>query len=118
MANSPKQMQIALLGAGIFAREAHVPALLKLSERATIAAVWSRNRDNAAALAATLPGTLRSTVRVADDLDALLNDPAIDAVDIVLPIDAQPAIIEAALAAGKHVISEKPIAADGAQAAR
>ena len=112
MANKPRQLNIALVGSGIFARDAHVPALRKLADRAHIAAVWSRTRANAAALAATLPGP----VQVADDLATLLNDPAIDAVDIVLPIDAQPAVIEAALAAGKHVISEKPIAANLAQA--
>lgn len=112
MANMAKQLQVALVGTGIFAREAHVPAWAKLGERAHIAAVWSRTRANAEALAATLP----APVRVADDLTALLNDPAIDAVDIMLPIDAQPEVIEQALAAGKHVVSEKPIASDLAHA--
>lgn len=36
----------------------------------------------------------------------------IDAVIIVLPITKQPEYIEAALAAGKHVLSEQPIAGD------
>jgi predicted dehydrogenase len=112
MQKTPKQMNVALIGAGIFARDAHLPAWAKLRDRAHIAAVWSRTRANAEALAATLPGP----VQVADDLAALLANPEIDAVDIVLPIDAQAAIIEQALAAGKHVVSEKPIAATSAQA--
>lgn len=43
--------------------------------------------------------------------DLLLRDD-IHAVIIALPILSQPEYIEAALAAGKHVLSEKPIAGD------
>lgn len=43
--------------------------------------------------------------------DLLLRDD-IDAVILALPITKQPEYIEAALTAGKHVLSEKPIAAD------
>jgi len=42
----------------------------------------------------------------------LLLRPDVDAVIIALPIPAQPEYIEAALAAGKHVLSEKPVAVD------
>ncbi len=112
MAGKAKQLRVALAGTGIFAREAHVPAWLKLGDKVQIAAIWSRSRANAEALAASLPGT----VRVADDFSSLLNDPTIDAVDIVLPIDAQPALVKQALGAGKHVVSEKPIAENVAQA--
>lgn len=44
------------------------------------------------------------------NLDALLARKDIQAVIVVLPITAQPPIIVQALEAGKHVISEKPIA--------
>ena len=50
-------------------------------------------------------------------LAALLRDSDVDVVDVVLPIDAAPAAIAAALAAGKHVVSEKPVAPDAAAAA-
>lgn len=43
--------------------------------------------------------------------DLLLRED-IQAVIIALPILSQPEYIEAALAAGKHVLSEKPIAGD------
>lgn len=46
------------------------------------------------------------------NLDALLGRKDIDAVILVLPITQQPAIILKALDAGKHVLSEKPIAPD------
>lgn len=45
-------------------------------------------------------------------LDALLARTDIDAVVIALPILAQPAVIQKALKAGKHVLSEKPVAKD------
>jgi Oxidoreductase family, NAD-binding Rossmann fold len=46
------------------------------------------------------------------DLDALLNSPSIDAVIIALPSTVQPGINLAALQAGRHVLNEKPVAAD------
>lgn len=48
----------------------------------------------------------------ATDLDALLRRTDIDAVIIALPITVQPSIVRKCLAAGKHVLSEKPVAPD------
>ena len=107
-------IKIALLGTGIFAREAHVPALKALSDLFEIAAVYSRRAENAAALAAELPGS----PAVYTELDALLQRPDIEAVDVVLAIAVQPGVVEAALRAGKHVISEKPMAPDVATGRR
>lgn len=45
-------------------------------------------------------------------LGKLLERSDIDAVIIALPISAQPDIIRAAWRAGKHVLSEKPVAKD------
>jgi predicted dehydrogenase len=59
-----------------------------------------------------------STVRVSDDLDAVLADPAVDAVAIATPASTHAGIAMAALSAGKHVLVEKPLAAslpDGAK---
>lgn len=44
------------------------------------------------------------------NLSALLSRKDIQAVIIILPITTQPAIIVQSLEAGKHVISEKPVA--------
>jgi len=48
----------------------------------------------------------------------LINDPAVDIVDICSPTPTHADLIEAALAAGKHVFAEKPIARDLEQAER
>ena len=70
------------------------------------------------ASAGALADLLPQPVDVYQDIDALLERDDIEAVDIVLPISIQPEIVAKALAAGKHVISEKPVApsvADGQQ---
>ncbi|HVJ82829.1 MAG TPA: Gfo/Idh/MocA family oxidoreductase [Planctomycetia bacterium] len=66
------------------------------------------------------PGTQMdlSAVRAYAALDDLLADPAVDLVDVCLPSDKHAAVAEAALAAGKHVLVEKPIALSLAEADR
>ena len=105
-------IRIALIGAGVFARDAHVPAILSLGNTYRIVAIYSRSLPNAEALAARLPYPAEAT----SDLDALLARTDIDALDVLLPIDVQVPVLEAALASGRHVISEKPIAPDVATA--
>lgn len=51
-------------------------------------------------------------------LDALLSRTDISAVVIALPINVQPEMIIRALQAGKHVLSEKPVAPDVETATR
>lgn len=99
-------IRIALLGAGIFARNAHLPALHAQRDTFEVAAIYSRKLENAQELA----GQISPAPEATDDLTALLARDDIEAVDIVLPIHVLPDMVERALAAGKHVISEKPIA--------
>lgn len=102
-----RRIKLALIGGGVFTRDAHVPSLLALADVYEIVAVYSRTAANAAAIAERFP----NTPRIYTDLAALLADPESEAVDIVLPIPVLADTIRQALAAGKHVISEKPIAA-------
>lgn len=101
-------IRLALVGAGVFARDAHIPAIKSLGDRYEIAAVYSRTRASAEALLPLIPGK----PQVFTDLDALLAKPEIEAVDILLPINNLAAATEKAFAAGKHIIAEKPIAPD------
>ncbi|KAH6640235.1 hypothetical protein F5144DRAFT_589756 [Chaetomium tenue] len=114
---------IALLGAGIFAREEHLPAI-EATPHLTLKAVYSRSQHSAETLAAASQDP--SSVAIYFDnppvpgksLTDLLQRADIGAVDVALPILQQPAVVEQALRAGKHVLSEKPVAGDvaGAQA--
>ncbi|KAJ7811918.1 hypothetical protein B0H14DRAFT_2858646 [Mycena olivaceomarginata] len=115
----PPAPGIAILGAGIFAKEAHLPALLALGSAAPpLHAVYSRSEKTShefadAATAAGLPTpAIYHDGDPANDLDALLARSDITTVIVVLPITLQPSIIRKALAAGKHVLSEKPVAPD------
>ena len=99
-------VRIALIGAGAFVRKAHAPSLLELGDAVQIAAVYSRTRASAQTVADSLP----HPVEVYTEVDALLANGSVEAVDIVLPAPLLPAMVLKALAAGKHVISEKPIA--------
>ncbi|KAG6919063.1 hypothetical protein DXG01_009316 [Tephrocybe rancida] len=110
---------IAILGAGIFATEAHLPALAALGASSPpLKAVYSRSVNSAQAFAEAAVKSLNLAAApdvyhdAGSDLDALLARSDINAVIVVLPITLQPSIILKALAAGKHVISEKPVAPD------
>jgi len=59
-----------------------------------------------------------STVRVSTSLDEVLADPAVRAVAIATPASTHVDIALAALAAGKHVLVEKPLAATFADGAK
>ncbi len=94
--------RIAVLGAGFMggthARAHHA------RDDVEIAAVYAHGPARGQDLADEL-GTAFT-----DDLDQVLRDDSIEAVDICLPTPAHRATAEAALAAGKHVLLEKPLA--------
>jgi predicted dehydrogenase len=56
--------------------------------------------------------------RVCDSAAELLADPSIEVVDIATHADVRGPLIEQALAAGKHVLSQKPFVTDLAEGAR
>ncbi|KAK1828007.1 hypothetical protein QBC39DRAFT_360153 [Podospora conica] len=113
-------INIALLGAGIFAREQHLPAI-ESNPAFSLKAIYSRSQTSASALAShatatTAPDVYYDTPSIPSTEDkslaALLARADIHAVVIALPILAQPAVIRRAIEAGKHVLSEKPVAGD------
>lgn len=100
---------------------AHLPAIASLGQAApALRAVYSRSQKSAQEFATEAAHTLHlaappSVYHDGDsstNLDVLLQRPDISAVIVVLPITLQPSIILKALAAGKHVLSEKPVAPD------
>ena len=73
----------------------------------TITSVWSRSPTPASALASDLGCP---THHGDAGLAAVLADPATAGVLVVLPVQAMPAVVSRALAAGKAVLQEKPVA--------
>lgn len=92
-----------ILSAAKIAREWVCPAIHK-SRRGVVAAVASRDRDRAQALA-DIYGA-----RAIGGYEDLLDDPEIDAIYIPLPNGAHVEWTRKCLEAGKHVLCEKPIA--------
>ena len=102
-------MKVAILGAG-FMGSTHAKAYQQV-DGVEIAAVYSHSDRRAAPLAEEL-GTVWT-----DRIDRILRDDSIDAIDNCLPTPEHRPLTEAALAAGKHVLLEKPIALTDADAA-
>ncbi len=115
-------MKIAVLGLG-YMGSTHVSAWKQLPG-VTLAAVMSSDERKLAGDLTAIEGNLGnsgemldfSAVRKHRTVEAALADTEIDAVDICLPTDLHSEVAIAALRAGKHVLVEKPIALDGAQA--
>lgn len=98
----------AVVGCGWVARAYVIPAIRASSNGRLVAAC---DRDPAA-LDALGPGDFRRTT----DLAEALTTPGVDAVYVATPNHAHRPITEAAAAAGKHVLCEKPMAATLADA--
>ena len=94
-------VRIAVLGAG-FMGGTHARAYQKLDD-VEIASIYASSPKRAEPLASELGTTWT------DDLDSILSDDSIGAVDISLPTPQHRQATEAVLKAGKHVLLEKPL---------
>jgi UDP-N-acetylglucosamine 3-dehydrogenase len=96
------KVRVALLGGGSMGLE-HAESYGSI-EDVEIAGVFSRTPERAAVAAKTCDA------RAVTDPRALIEDPAIDAIDVCLPSVNHAEVVNAALAAGKHVFCETPFA--------
>jgi predicted dehydrogenase len=94
---------VGIVGAGSIVRHAHLPAYESLGLR--VKSIWDVDVERAHDLASTRPG-----LAVVEHLEGLLNDPAIDIIDIAIPPDQQVVVARAAADAGKHIMCQKPLA--------
>ncbi|OBG40052.1 oxidoreductase [Mycobacterium alsense] len=110
MSGRANALRIGILGAARIAPLALVnPA--KGHARVEVAAVAARDASRGRAFAAK-----HDIPRVHDSYDALIADPDVDAVYIPLPNGLHGRWTRAALAAGKHVLCEKPFTANADEA--
>ncbi len=96
-------LNVGIIGCGSIARQRHAAEYLH-SERANIAAVFDLSRPRAESMAKDFGG------KVYDTAEALIADPAIDAVSVCVANAFHAPITIDALNNGKHVLCEKPMA--------
>jgi predicted dehydrogenase len=102
-------VRIAVAGGG-YGAKVPLPVLAALEEFEPVA-VWSRRPERAAQLAQEHHLALGT-----DDVDALLSHPGLEAVHVATPVCTHAQIAIAAARRGLHVLCEKPLASDLAQA--
>lgn len=106
-----KKVRVAVLGAALFSETGHIPGL-RTHPQAEVVALYSRDLKRAREMAERC-----AVPEATDNLDALLARSDVDAVTIVSSNDQHKPYTLAALAAGKHVLCEKPMALTTADAA-
>ena len=98
-------LKIAVIGAGAFAKTVHLPNLQSLPQLGQLRAVCSHSGHNAMAVARRFGAEYATT-----SVDEILADKEVDAVIIATRHDLHADLTVKALAAGKHVLVEKPLA--------
>ena len=119
---SAKKVNVAVVGLG-FMGVTHIKAYLQL-KAAKIVAVCDSVRLPVNGVLAGVAGNVTGSgdldlggqVKVYRALEEVLADPEVELVDLCVPTPLHPAQSIAALKAGKHVLCEKPLALNSAQA--
>ncbi|KAI8149711.1 hypothetical protein BJV82DRAFT_589019 [Fennellomyces sp. T-0311] len=107
MATGQQPIRVGIIGTGIFAYR-HLRAYNAVgADKFQIVACANRSRDKAEKFAkeAGIPESAIYT-----DPKQLINDPNVELVDALLPVQYNWEIVQAAIEAKKHIIFEKPIA--------
>jgi len=106
------RLRVALVGCGAVAEWHADNGYAALTDSVELAAVCDRRNDRAAAIAAPFGA------RVYANFDDVLRDGRVEAVDLCVPHPIHASLALKALEAGKHVLVEKPIATNVADAER
>jgi len=110
MPDSPGPVRIGILGASSFAPTTMInPA--KGNRDVVVAAVGARDQPSADEFAAKY-----GIAKAYGSYEALIDDPDLDAIYVLVPTSMHGQWTKAALAAGKHVLVEKPFTANAAEA--
>jgi predicted dehydrogenase len=103
-----KKLGFAIVGLGKFAQQQMMPAF-KDCQHARITALVSGSPDKARKLAREY-GVEEKSIYSYDNFDSIKDNPAVDVVYIVLPPGLHAEYTIRAAKAGKHVLTEKPMA--------
>jgi predicted dehydrogenase len=95
---------IGIVGCGQIVRSSHLPSYARYGQR--VVGVYDVRPEATAGIRAEYG------VEVFEDLDQLLGHPEVQIVDVATHPDVRPALVREALAAGKHVLAQKPLAED------
>lgn len=106
--------QIAILGAGIFVKTQYIPRLAEISDLVSLKFIWSRSEESAKSAVETARKHFADVECVWGDngLEQIIKDDSILGVAVVLAGQAQVDTSLKLLKAGKHVLQEKPAAAN------
>ncbi len=107
MAETP--IQVAVVGTG-FGQKVHIPGL-QAHHRTEVVAVYHRDLAQAKAIAAE-----HGIPHACDSVEAIVALPEVQAVTVATPPFLHHAQAKTVLAAGKHLLLEKPTALSGAEA--
>lgn len=103
-------LRIGIVGYGTGGRHFHAP-FIQAAEGCTLAGVVARTAKTIAAVQADYPG-----LPIFASLDAMIASGAVDAVTITTPPKTRRELVLQAIAAGLHVVADKPFAPDAAGA--
>jgi predicted dehydrogenase len=98
-------LRLGVIGCGLATKNLHWPALRNLTDKFRLVAVCNHTPEKAREFA-----QMAGLNKFETDYRRLLDSPEIDAILVSLPIEKNAAVTRDCLAAGKHVLCEKPLA--------
>ncbi|HEX2858206.1 MAG TPA: Gfo/Idh/MocA family oxidoreductase [Propionibacteriaceae bacterium] len=110
---SEKKLRVGIIGLGFIARLKHLPGLASVSDKVDIVAFCDFNQDLCDKYLEQYGAEGAYTTT---DWHEVVNDPSIDVIHVCTWNVSHSEITCAALEAGKHVMCEKPMAINGAEA--
>lgn len=109
-----RDVGIGVVGAGFIVRDCHLVAYRAAGFR--VEGVTSRSLETAREVAAA-----RDVPRIYESIDEMLDDPAVEVIDIAVPPSEQPGVIDRVLAQPRRVrgiLAQKPLAMTYGEASR
>jgi predicted dehydrogenase len=104
-------LAVGLVGCGEIVQFAHVPIYLRLGFH--IRCVFDPDASASARVIAQVPDA-----RLADSIQEIIDDAALDFIDVAIPPERQMEVALAAIKAGKHLLCQKPLAPSADEARR